>query len=60
MEAAWASVSVVSDSNITRCHNPEELDLKYHCHESLKTRENVLIHGSNTIARNGIDYVHEF
>jgi len=28
----------VSYHNITRCHKPEDLDLKHHRHRSLKTR----------------------
>jgi len=38
MEAAWIFETLVSYSNTTRRHNPEELDLKHHRHESLKTR----------------------
>jgi len=37
MEAAWASETLVSYQNITWHHNPEDLDLKHHYHEGLKT-----------------------
>jgi len=37
MEAAWTSETSVSSLSTTRRHKPEELDLKYHCHENLKT-----------------------
>jgi hypothetical protein len=37
MEAAWYTETLVSYRNTTRHHNPEELDLKHHRRESLKT-----------------------
>jgi len=38
MEVACTSETLVSYHSITRHHNPENLDLKYHRSESLKTR----------------------
>jgi len=38
MEAARTFETLVSYRNTTWCHNPEDLDLKYHRHENLKSR----------------------
>jgi hypothetical protein len=38
MEAARTPETSVSYHKTTRRHNPEDLDLKHHCHENLKTR----------------------
>jgi hypothetical protein len=37
VEPAWTTETVVSYHNTTWCHNPEELNLKHHHCESLKT-----------------------
>jgi len=38
LEAARTSETLVPYSNTTGRHNPEQLDLKHHRHESLETR----------------------
>jgi hypothetical protein len=38
MEATWTSKTMVSYHSTTQHHNPEELDLKHHRRQSLKTR----------------------
>jgi len=37
METARSSKTMVSYHNTTWCHNPENLDLNFHCHENLKS-----------------------
>jgi hypothetical protein len=38
MAAAWASETLLTYYNTTRRHNSEDLDLKHHSRDSLKTR----------------------
>jgi hypothetical protein len=37
MAAAWTSKTLVTHHNITRHHNPEDLDMNFHRHENLKS-----------------------
>jgi hypothetical protein len=49
MEAAWDSDTVVSYHNNTRRHSSEDLGLKLHRLESLKTRNKKKLHDQLTV-----------
>jgi len=53
MGASLISEMFVSYHNTTQLHNTETLDLKYHCHESLKTRTPQINHDASKPLLNG-------